>query len=112
MINDYGEHWFDHWEDRDELEEAALKLGIESYDLMIVKAETLSTEWDGSCHSREIRKMFWTQVLKSLKLDMQFLIALACEENQKVVERPDCYLPDLEQRIERLCQKFNIEYSK
>lgn len=67
---------------------------------------------DGPCHSDEVRKAFWTQVLKSLQLEPQFLFQLARENNQKYVQRPDHHVPDLEERIEKLSRKFNIEYSK
>ncbi|MES2459467.1 MAG: hypothetical protein V4671_02710 [Armatimonadota bacterium] len=79
--NDVGEHWFDNWGEREALESKAKELGIDSYDLMVVVperfAEGTPDNNDGPCHSPEIRKIFWTDVLKSLALSYDLLFSTA-----------------------------------
>ena len=78
--NDFGEHWFDNWDERDELEERAKAIGIEeSEELLIIVPDRkyFQDGEDGPCHPTELRKQFWTNVLKSLTLDMDFLAAEA-----------------------------------
>lgn len=73
LDNDYGEHWFDNWYERDDLAEKAESLGLDGENLMIVSPERMQNGHDGPCHSPQMRKMFWTDVLKSLTLSLEFL---------------------------------------
>lgn len=101
LDNDYGEHWFDNWQEREQKEEAAQKRGIASEELMIVVPSRFQNGEDGPCHSDEMRKQFWTDVLKSLQLsyDLIFAEARRMNEEAKKLLPGVSYLPDLEERI-------------
>ncbi|HLK60670.1 MAG TPA: hypothetical protein VKU00_29170 [Chthonomonadaceae bacterium] len=100
LDNDYGEHWFDNWELREALSEPALKLGVDSNDLMIIAPDRLADGRDGPCHPPELRKRFWTDVLKSLELSYDLLFEKARQWNAEAKERvPEDYIKDLEERI-------------
>lgn len=58
LDNDYGEHWFDNWDEREAIEEEAVKLGYEQEDLMIIKPERFADGEDGPCHNDVERKNF------------------------------------------------------
>src|SRR5256885_16589805 len=66
LDNDYGEHWFDNWDLRDQLRPEAEKRGISYEDLLIIEPDRFQNGADGPCHSSEVRKRFWTDVLQSL----------------------------------------------
>jgi hypothetical protein len=115
--NDFGEHWFDNWDEREVVEAKAKELGLDyKYDeLLIVVPERFKDERgeycfeckqshrrlpcatpgcehevfvgaDGPCHSDELIKQFWTEVLKSLDLSLDFIIAHARENNAQWME--------------------------
>jgi len=100
LDNDYGEHWFDNWDEREALADAARKLGIASEELMIIVPERLKNDADGPCHPPMFRKQFWTDVLKSLALsyDTLFEQARLCNARLQTV-LPEAYIADLEERI-------------
>ena len=103
LDNDYGEHWFDNWDEREAITARAVELGIEPSDLMIIKPDRLTNGADGPCHSPELRKRFWTDVLKSLELSYDLLFEQARERNTRVrVIAPDEYVEDLEERIRQI----------
>lgn len=117
LDNDYGEHWFDNWDERDALEDRANELGIDCYDLMILKPERLEDGSDGPCHSPELRKLFWTDVLKSLELSHDLLFAKAREENAEWKRRLESehkalaaqhYREDLEQCIAEITAEIKL----
>lgn len=83
LDNDYGEHIFDNWDEREEREPKCQSLGIESSQLLVVDPERFQNGWDGPCHSKKIRKLFWTDVLKSLTLSLDFLFEEARRTTQK-----------------------------
>ena len=64
---------------------------------------------DGPCNPPQLRKRFWTDVLRSLELTYELLFDTARERNERlrealppdVLEKVD-YLPDLEERIARV----------
>ncbi len=103
LDNDYGEHWFDNWDLRETREQAATKLGLDSSDLMVIDPARFSNNQDGPCHSAEIRRQFWVDVLKSLELSYELLFAVArtYNERMKEIHEPN-YLADLEARIARI----------
>lgn len=108
---DFGEHWFDNWEEREALEEKAEALGIDYEQLLIVVPDRFaesdpicihcfnkdgdSGEYsyrylpcpkcgkdihvgpDGPCNPPELRKRFWTDVLKSLHISLETLFEQA-----------------------------------
>jgi hypothetical protein len=112
LDNDYGEHWFDNWDEREAVEEKARELGLESYDLMIINAERLANGQDGPCHSSEQRKRFWTDVLKSLELSYELLFEEARQNNAEMKQLEERIretnpswkesIDDLEERIRHL----------
>ena len=100
LDNDYGEHWFDNWPEREALADAAGKLGIASDELMIIVPERFKNDADGPCHSPTLRKQFWTDVLKSLTLSYDTLFAQARQCNASIrAILPEEYIADLEERI-------------
>jgi len=103
LDNDYGEHWFDNWDEREAVETRAQELGIDPYDLMFVDPERFARGDDGPCNPPELRKQFWTDVLKSLELSYDLLFEKARDLNSKTEEvAPDEYIKDLERRIRRI----------
>jgi hypothetical protein len=100
LDNDYGEHWFDNWDEREALADAARQLGIASEELMIIVPDRLKNDADGPCHTETFRKQFWTDVLQSLELsyDTLFEKARQCNASTKTIF-PEAYIPDLEERI-------------
>jgi hypothetical protein len=120
LDNDYGEHWHDNWEAREERRERAEAIGIDPYDLLILDPERMQNGVDGPCHSVEQRKRFWTDVMRSLALGEETLFeeARAANAAQLASERsyndgmarrgrPDLTMPhfaldDLEGRIARV----------
>jgi hypothetical protein len=100
LDNDYGEHWFDNWDERAALEDEAQKLGIASEQLMIIVPDRFKNDYDGPCHSSTFRKQFWTDVLKSLELSYDTLFEEARQQNvARKAYLPDEYIADLEARI-------------
>ena len=77
LDNDFGEHWFDNWDEREALEGQAKEMGIDSTDLMIVVPSRFQDGSDGPCHSDGLRKAFWTDVLKSLEISHEVLFGVA-----------------------------------
>lgn len=101
--NDVGEHWFDNWDERESLEERARALGIDDFHLMVIVPERFADGFDGPCHPPELRKSFWTEVLRSLTLSHEFLFAEARFQNEENrVRAPETFLPDLEARIQSI----------
>jgi hypothetical protein len=100
LDNDYGEHWFDNWQEREALADAAGKLGIASDELMIIVPERFKNDADGPCHPPTFRKQFWTDVLKSLALSYDTLFEQARQCNARIQAiLPEEYIADLEERI-------------
>jgi repressor LexA len=100
LDNDYGEHWFDNWDEREALADAARKLGIASDELLIIVPERFKNDADGPCHPPMFRKQFWTDVLKSLTLSYDTLFEQARQSNVRTQAiLPEEYIADLEERI-------------
>lgn len=103
LDNDYGEHWFDNWEEREAHATQATELGIDPDDLLIIVPERLANGDDGPCHPPELRKRFWTDVLKSLELSYELLFEEARLVNAKTKEvAPGEYIDNLEDRIRQI----------
>lgn len=103
LDNDYGEHWFDNWDERTALEEKAQQLGMASDQLMIIVPDKFKNDDDGPCHSPAFRKQFWTDVLKSLELSCVTIFEKARQCNAFAKEHlPDEFIEDLEERIATL----------
>ena len=102
LDNDYGEHLFDNWDERDNFVHQinSLNLDIDAEELMIVVPKNFIDNKDGPCHTDNIRKLFWTDVFKTLKVSYKLIFEYA-RENNLVNEKEDLenYLEDLEARI-------------
>ena len=106
LDNDFGEHWFDNWDEREALEARAEELGINSSDLMIFTPKRFQNGKDGPCNSDELRKHFWTDVLKSLELSYDLIFEKARQHNadmkamsERYSEPRIEYVADIEARI-------------
>jgi hypothetical protein len=127
LDNDYGEHWFDNWPERAVIcfHPALTERGLDETELFIIDPERFENKVDGPCHPPELRKMFWTEVLKSLEFTLDFLFAEArftkrkTEElaetpfkgpgkltKEEFLEHIDNYIPDLESRIALLTGSY------
>jgi len=106
MDNDYGEHWFDNWDERQFLQDKAKKLGYESEFLYIINPDRFKDGKDGPCHSNEERKLFWTDVLKSLELDFDFLAQMATKNNPPRNDLFGDHIPNLKKKISELREKY------
>lgn len=103
LDNDFGEHWFDNWDEREALEARAREVGIDPYELMIIVPDRFAYGDDGPCHPPEIRKMFWTDVLKSLELSYELLFEEA-RLNNAIARKwdPPGGIEDLEERVAQI----------
>jgi len=109
---DFGEHMFDNWDEREALEDKKIPFefpGRYSWeDLLIVVSERFTEGdqycWrcqvsyeklpcpkcnneirvgaDGPCHTDKVKKMFWTDVFKSLKISFDTMVEVAREHSQ------------------------------
>jgi hypothetical protein len=103
LDNDFGEHWFDNWDEREARQAEARKRGLEPERLLMIMPERFQDGRDGPCHPPEIRKRFWTDVLMSLEISYELLFEMAHWNNERVREfRPDDAITDLEERISEI----------
>lgn len=103
MDNDVGEHWFDNWDLREERAAKANAAGIPEEELLIIDPDRFQDDRDEPCHDALQRKRFWTDVLRSLELSYETLFDEARKANESHKEYiPEEYLPDLEDRIEKI----------
>ena len=98
MDNDYGEHVFDNWDERETREGEAHKHGIDADRLMIVVPKRFQDGRDGPCNPPEMRRAFWTDVLRSLDLSEETIFAQARLHNERA---SDERIDNLEERIAR-----------
>jgi hypothetical protein len=110
MDNDFGEHWFDNWELCEPLQSRAAELGIEIDQLLVVDPERFANGRDGPCHDPNVRKQFWSDVLRSLELSPDLLFDEARRMNA-VMQRncPHEFIADLEDRISMV--RAELEFS-
>ncbi|MDM8549969.1 hypothetical protein QUF72_07835 [Desulfobacterales bacterium HSG2] len=108
LDNDYGEHWFDNWDLREERKTGAERFGLNYEELLIIDPDRFKNDADGPCHSPEMRKRFWTDVLKSLELSYDLLFEEARRFNNKANKKffPEEFVNDLEERIEKIRKEF------
>ena len=106
LDNDYGEHWFDNWDEREAIADKAAKFGIDENDLLIIVPERFANGADGPCNPPEIRKLFWTDVLKSLELSCELLFEEARIFNRNAKKIDLDYIEDLEDRIEQIKSQY------
>ena len=109
LDNDYGEHWMDNWELRARLPSHQ----FDESEVLIVDPDRFKNDVDGPCHDEKMRKLFWTDVLKSFHISLESLIEEA-RKNKNDWERngiedaePGEYIKDLEQRISEVLHSKN-----
>jgi hypothetical protein len=106
--NDFGEHWFDNWELREERRDRAHALGFAEHELLIIDPQRFQDGRDGPCHDPAQRKRFWTDVLRSLTLSYELLFHEARLTNEQIEKwMPEDAIPDLEDRITRIRATFD-----
>lgn len=132
---DFGEHWFDNWEEREAVEEQAEALGYDYEELLIVVPERFTEgpcycihcfdppacnevehyEYlscpkcgnrikvgpDGPCHSDEVKKRFWMDVLDSLHMKRETILAVAKEKTDIAPE-------ELEARFKKFDEAYSL----
>jgi hypothetical protein len=107
LDNDYGEHMFDNWEERTQLEK---QHGEEDLThLLIVVPSRFQDGKDGPCNSDEFRKKFWTDVFKNFCLSLDTIFEKARIENEGFKNCPwnsDYYKPDLEDQISIIKRRY------
>ena len=110
LDNDYGEHMFDNWDERAQLEKEHEEKDLSH--LLIVAPGRFQDGKDGPCNTDEFRKLFWTDVFKSFHLDLETIFEKARIENDQIKRELDefgsseCYLK--EYYIEDLEDRINI----
>lgn len=98
--NDFGEHWFDNWDEREVLRASAQELGFSCEELMVIVPDRFINNQNGPCHPPDLRKKFWADVLKSLELSYDTIFDEARYFNQLAEARlSDLFIEDLEDRI-------------
>lgn len=100
MDNDFGEHWVDNWDERERILDDLDRLGLDQSEVFVIAPEKFADGKDGPCNTPETRKIFWTDVLRSLELSYELIFAKARQFNQWAKDNLDQdYIPDLEIRI-------------
>jgi len=109
LDNDYGEHLFDNWDEREAIAEEAKKLGFNEEEVMILRPDWFQSGSDGPCHSDEQRKRFWTDVFKSLRLSLNTLFeeARANYQEQAIDKTEKDYIA-LERTIKQIKKEYNV----
>lgn len=79
LDNDYGEHIFDNWNERDALLMACPNIKLHETEIFIVSPDRLKNGKDGPCNTDDVRKLFWENVFESLSLDLELLFIKAEE---------------------------------
>ncbi len=100
MDNDFGEHWFDNWEHREQMADEAKKMGLDQDELLILDASRFTDSKDGPCHTDAFRKRFWTEVLQKLELSLELIIEEARENYQTLKEMEMADFDDFEERVQ------------
>lgn len=90
LDNDYGEHLFDNWNERELLEKNENwkkyeDIGSEAF--LIINPDSFQNGKDGPCNTPEFRKQFWTEVLKSMQLSLDLLFKKAREWHGNTKEK-------------------------
>jgi len=106
MDNDFGEHVFDNWDERENLEK---NFGIkDASQLLIVAPWRFQDGHDGPCNTAEFRKRFWTDVLDSMHLSLETLFEKARTEKKEWENSviPEKAISNLEARIKKIREKY------
>jgi len=126
---DFGEHWFDNWDEREALEGKTFPKGKTSQDALIIVTDRLTEPHevfcihckkhtrhakcpncskpitvggDGPCTSDKLKKMFWTDVLSSLEISLETMFEAAREFYSEEFSE----IPDVEKAIQEVREKY------
>lgn len=105
---DDGEHWHDNWNEREAISARARKAGYDPDRLLIVSPDKMAGY--APCHSADLRKRFWTDVMKSLHVapDTIFAAAIEGRENEKRASLdPETDDATFERRLEGLRRRYS-----
>jgi hypothetical protein len=108
LDNDYGEHWFDNWDEREAISAKAKKQGLEEEEVMIIRPTSFKNDYDGPCHSDEQRKRFWADVLKSLRLSLDTIFNEARTNYQEDPDKTVKHYSALELTIKQIKKEYNV----
>ncbi len=108
LDNDYGEHWFDNWTQRELLESKAKLLGFDSNELLILDPNRFKNGYDGPCHNDEQINRFWTDVLKSLDLSLETIFEEAIKFNNEREKDDEEYILYLDDIINEIKMNYNL----
>lgn len=92
MDEDYGEHMFDAWEERDALRPKIRELGLgkllgnDGEFALVVRPETFVGRRDGPCNTNAARLAFWTDVLSSMSLSAATMLECARSHHRRDAE--------------------------
>jgi hypothetical protein len=107
MDNDFGEHWFDNWDEREKFENKADELGLYTEQLFFIDPDRFKNDNDGPCHTTEERKRFWSDVCLSLHLSLETIFSEARKINQELKELlAGKYIENLEERIHQIANQY------
>lgn len=103
MDEDYGEHLWDNWDEREARTAAAEALRLDANDLLIVVPARHVAGRDGPSHSDTLRAHFWRDALRGLVLSTPTLEQAAAESGRSEADDGECWEPALlATRVERL----------
>lgn len=108
LDNDYGEHLFDNWTQKKQKSEIAKSLGYDSNELIIIVPKKFQNGYDGPCNTDEFRKTFWTDVFRSLKINLSTIIQKAQQIND---DRKISFTEEFDEHLELEIHQILIEYS-
>lgn len=122
MDNDFGEHWFDNWDIREQKHDMLTRRGLEVDSMFFLDPQRFQDGKDGPCHSATFRKHFWTNVLQSLELDLTLILDKA-KDRQKALRQiiggtpgdsdyAEEVIPDIEQRIAAIIARYATHSSE
>jgi len=97
----------DNWDDRDKTEKQARAMGYDGNTLSIIDPKKFQDGKDGACHTDAERKLFWTDVLKSLTLDFETLATFAINNNPPPKDPWGDHIPNLKKKINILREKLD-----
>jgi|SRR5450759_1823039 len=107
LDNDWGEHWFDNWDERAAIGKNARNLGYDTDALYIIAPDFFKDGKDGPCHTSAERKLFWTDVLKSLTLSFDTLATFAINNNPPPGDED--HITNIKRKIAQLREKLEME---
>ena len=115
MDNDYGEHWFDN-EVTQATIDRAYAMGF-TWPCRL-DPDRFKDDENGPCHTPEMRRRFWSDVVRTFRLSWSTLVAQALENNEKCLKAEilpesdddhEGYVPDIQARIDNLLRNLQSE---